>query len=155
MRGAKGFTLAELMVVVAIVAILACVATPSYINYVNRSKQGEAESMLFTARMEMEEFYADYGRYASTIQCLPSFAKTSACLTSCSGCANSATRHYYTYTVSPPKAGTPSYYQVAATRQIWAGVAADRLTISANTDTPVIQNTDALKFSIFQWLFNQ
>ena len=76
MRGKKGFTLVELMVVVAIVAILAAVATPAYINYVNRTKQGEAASLLFTARLEMEEFYAENGRYANTIQCLPSFSKS-------------------------------------------------------------------------------
>ena len=92
MNGKRGFTLVELVVVVAIVAILAVVATPAYINYVNRTKQGQAASMLFTARLEMEEFYTDNGRYASTIQCLPSFVRqTSACLANCTNCANSAT----------------------------------------------------------------
>ena len=76
MCGKRGFTLVELVVVVAIVAILAAVATPAYINYVNRTKQGQAASMLLTARLEMEEFYTDNGHYASSIQCLPSFAST-------------------------------------------------------------------------------
>jgi type IV pilus assembly protein PilE len=158
MNSNRGFTLVELMVVVAIVAILAVVATPAYINHVNRTKQGQAASMLFTARLEMEEFYTDNGRYASTIQCLPSFAGTSACLANCTGCATTykpPNSNNYTYYVSvPPSAGTPTYYQVAATRQIYANVAADMLTISANTDTPTVQNTAALKFSVFQWLFN-
>ncbi|MGO9021323.1 MAG: type IV pilin protein [Syntrophobacteraceae bacterium] len=154
MCGKKGFTLVELMVVVSIVAILAAVATPAYINYVNRTKQGQAVSMLLTARLEMEEFYTDNGRYASTIQCLPSFASTSSCLANCSGCANNANVQYYTFYVSiPPTSATSPYYQVAATRQIYAGVAADKLTISANTATPTVQNTNALKFSVFQWLF--
>ncbi len=162
MCGKKGFTLVELMVVVAIVAILASVAVPSYINYVNRTKQGQAESMLFNARLEMEEFYTDNGHYAATIQCLPSFvaaANTTVCLNNCANCpANSATVHYYTYHVSSRKLGSTTvtpYYQIAATRQIYNGYAADQLTISATTDTPIVQNTDALKFSIFQWLFNQ
>ncbi len=161
MRGKEGFTLVELMVVVAIVAILAVVATPAYINYVNRSKQGQAESMLFTARLEMEEFYTDNGHYAATIQCLPSFVASAntTCLSNCSGanCANSATAHYYTYhVVQPIPAGVIlPYYQVMATRQIYTGVAADQLTISATTDTPIVQNTNALKFSVFQWLFGQ
>jgi type IV pilus assembly protein PilE len=147
--GKGGFTLVELVVVAAIVAILAVVATPAYINYVNRTKQGEAASMLFTARLEMEEFYTDNGRYASTIQCLPSFGNT------CSG-GNSAVVHHYTFHVSQNVAAsgaTAAYYQVAATRQIYTGVAADQLTISATTDTPIVQNTTALKFSIFQWIF--
>src|SRR5208283_1832071 len=123
MCGKKGFTLVELMVVVSIVAILAAVATPAYINYVNRTKQGQAVSMLLTARLEMEEFYTDNGRYASTIQCLPSFARAStSCLANCTGCVNSATVQYYTFWVSiPPASATSPYYQVAATRQIYAG----------------------------------
>jgi len=156
MCGKKGFTLAELMVVVSIVAILAAVATPAYINYVNRSKQGHAASMLLTARLEQEEFYTDNGRYASTIQCLPSFASTSSCL-SCGGnasCPNSAVVQHYTFFVSVPQSSnTTPYYQVAATRLIYAGDAPDMLTISANTTSPTVVNTNALKFSVFQWLF--
>ena len=47
-------------------------------------------AMLLTARLEMEEFYADNGRYASTIQCLPSFVASAntSCLTNCTNCAN-------------------------------------------------------------------
>jgi len=145
MNGKRGYTLVELIVVVAIVAILAAVATPAYINYVNRTKQGDAASMLFTARLEMEEFYTDNGHYASTIKCLPSFGNT------CSG-GNSTTVHYYTYSV--PVANTQPYYRVLAQRKIYSYAATDQLTISANTDTPVIPPTqDALKFSVFQWLF--
>ncbi len=147
--GTGGFTLVELVVVCAIVAILAVVATPAYINYVNRTKQGEAASMLFTARLEMEEFYTDNLYYASTIRCLPSFGNT------CSG-ANSATVHHYTFYVSQNIAasgGTAAYYQVAATRKIYSYAAADQLTISATTDSPIVQNTAALKFSVFQWIF--
>ncbi|MGA2401621.1 MAG: prepilin-type N-terminal cleavage/methylation domain-containing protein [Syntrophobacteraceae bacterium] len=159
--GKGGFTLVELLVVTAIVAILAVVATPAYINYVNRTKQGEAASMLLTARLEMEEFYADNGRYASTIQCLPSFvaAANLGCLSSCSNCGGvNAKPHYYTFYVSPgvvaASGATQAYYQVAATRQIYSYAATDKLTISATTDTPAVQNTSALKFSVFQWLFH-
>jgi len=154
MNGKRGFTLVELVVVVAIVAILATVATPAYVNYVNRTKQGEAASMLLTARLEMEEFYTDNGHYASTIQCLPSFVASAntGCLSNCANCnAVNANVQYYTFHVVPGVSST--YYQVAATRQIYANVAADMLTISAITNTPTVQNTDALKFSVFQWLF--
>ncbi len=153
MNGKRGFTLVELVVVTAIIAILAVVATPAYMNYVNRTKQGQAASLLLTARLEQEEFYADNGRYASTIKCLPSFvaSASTSCLTNCTSCANAIPLHNYTFFVS--SSPTSTYYQVAATRLIYANVAADKLTISARTDTPIVQNTDALKFSVFQWLF--
>jgi prepilin-type N-terminal cleavage/methylation domain-containing protein len=159
MNGKRGFTLAELMVVVAIVAILAVVATPAYINYVNRTKQGEAASMLLTAQVEEEEYFTDNGRYASTIQCLPSFVASAntGCLSNCGTCNNpSVIVHYYTFNVSGYNLGsgaTQPYYQIAATRQIYADVAPDKLTISSATNTPIVQNTNALKFSVFQWLF--
>jgi type IV pilus assembly protein PilE len=145
-----GFTLVELMVVVSIVAILAAVAVPAYINYVNRSKQGEAASGLLTARLEMEEFYTDNGHYAGTIGCLPSLGNAS-CLASCSACTlSSAQPKYYAYNVA---AATGPYYRIKAQRKIYSYAQTDVLTISATTDNPIVQNTDALKFSVFQWLF--
>jgi type IV pilus assembly protein PilE len=160
MCGKGGFTLVELMVVIAIVSILAVVATPSYINYVNRTKQSEAASYLFTARLEMEEYYADNARYASTIQCLPTFVASgnTSCLSNCANCTGvNSGLHYYTFNVSQCTAAvgaTQAYYQVAATRKIYSYASTDKLTISATTDTPIVQNTGALKFSLFQWLFH-
>ena len=157
MNGKSGFTLVELVVVVAIVAILAVVATPAYMNYVNRTKQGQGVSMLLTARLEQEEFYTDNGRYASTIQCLPSFvsqANTTACLSNCANCpANSATLQYYSFQVTGFPTANTQYYQITAQRQIYSGQPLDVMTISSNTSKPTIQNTEALKFSVFQWLF--
>lgn len=155
--GQKGFTLVELMVVVSILAILSAVAVPSYINYVNRTRQSEAAGSLMTARLEMEEFFADNGYYASTIQCLPSFVASAntSCLANCKTCSGagvtvSKPKNIYTFYVA---AATNSGYRIAATRQVYTWAADDNLTISARTDNPVVQNTDALKFSVFQWLF--
>ena len=69
----SGFTLVELMIVVAIVAILASVAIPAYINHINRVNQGDAVNILMNAKMDQESFYENNfpHRYAGTIGCLP------------------------------------------------------------------------------------
>jgi type IV pilus assembly protein PilE len=141
--GEKGFSLVELMVVVAIVAVLASVATPAYINYLNRARQSEATNLLLTARLEMEEFYADNNRYAGTVGCLPSFSGN------CSVTANKS--KWYTFSVSNV---SPAYYRIAATRLITYSSTTDRLMISASTDTPVVITKQALSFSVFDWIFN-
>src|SRR4030095_7908104 len=58
-----GFTLIEVMIVVAIVAVLAAIALPNYSDYVKRSKIVEATSALSDLRVRYEQFYLDNRTY--------------------------------------------------------------------------------------------
>lgn len=58
-----GFTLIELMVVVAIVGILAAVAIPAFMGYIQRSRAGEAPRMLGEIRQRQESYRVEFGRY--------------------------------------------------------------------------------------------
>lgn len=69
MRLQKGFTLIELMIVVAIVAILASVAFPSYLEYVVRSNIPEATAGLASKRVQLEQFYQDNRTYVGATAC--------------------------------------------------------------------------------------
>lgn len=60
----QGFTLIEVMIVVAIVAILAAVALPSYNDYVTRGRIPDATSELAARRVRMEQFFQDNRTYA-------------------------------------------------------------------------------------------
>ena len=63
MKRLKGFTLTELMVVVAIISILATVALPAYNDYVTRGRLVEASSTLADGRVKMEQFFQDNRAY--------------------------------------------------------------------------------------------
>ncbi|HER34946.1 MAG: type IV pilin protein [Halothiobacillaceae bacterium] len=62
-RGRAGFTLIELMIVVAIIGILAAIAYPSYINSVVKTKRAAATACLSEYANYMERFYTTNLRY--------------------------------------------------------------------------------------------
>jgi len=66
MQRARGFTLLELMIVIAVIAILAAIALPSYQDYITRATFAEAQGSLADLRVKMEQYYQDNRRYSTT-----------------------------------------------------------------------------------------
>jgi type IV pilus assembly protein PilE len=64
-RRSRGFTLIELMIVIAIVGILAAVALPSYTEYIKRGDRASARAALLEAQQFMERYYAANSRYST------------------------------------------------------------------------------------------
>jgi len=60
-----GFTLIELMIVVAIIGILAAIAIPNFLRFQLKAKSSEAKSNLAAIRTAEESFFAEYGVYVS------------------------------------------------------------------------------------------
>ncbi|PTT37711.1 prepilin-type cleavage/methylation domain-containing protein [Acidovorax sp. HMWF018] len=121
----RGFTLIELMIVVAIIAVLASVAYPSYKEYVARSRRAEARAVLVAAQQWMERFYTENFRYDKN---------------SAGVAVTDATQFPSRFSVSPmPGQGSPMYdiavvvtnnvrdvYSVTATRKSGTAMASDR-----------------------------
>jgi type IV pilus assembly protein PilE len=62
----RGFTLIELMIVVAIVAILAAIAYPSYTNHITKTRRAAGAACAMEAAQFMERFYTTNLRYDET-----------------------------------------------------------------------------------------
>jgi len=66
LKQSGGFTLIELMIVVAVIAILSAIAIPAYNDYVTRGKLVDATSNLADMRIQLEQYYQDNRGYGST-----------------------------------------------------------------------------------------
>lgn len=98
----SGFTLIEVMIVVAIVGILAAVALPSYTSYMRRGELPEAPTYLSTFRVQLEQYYLDNRNYGNGGTCAPRSDGTSTVVTP-DGV------HYFNFTCSLDDDNAQSY----------------------------------------------
>lgn len=96
----RGFTLIELMIVVAIVAILATIAIPAFTEQMRKSRRADAIGELGRLHLEMERWRADRSTYAGSGAGYPS--------------PQSST--YYTVTI-PQASASSTGYTLTATPQ--------------------------------------
>ncbi len=98
-RSARGFTLIEVMIVVAMVAILSAIALPAYNEYVTRGRIPDATANLATKQTQLEQWYQDNRRY-----------------TGAPACANDTTNRHFDFSCNGTEAaGTGQAYLLTAT----------------------------------------
>jgi prepilin-type N-terminal cleavage/methylation domain-containing protein len=141
MRKQGGFTLLELMIVVAVIGILAMIAYPSYSDYVRRGKIAEATSTLMNVRSGMERFFLDNRTYAGS---------DAAANLPCDVATMGAGKKYFTFACS--NLGTSTYTVTAS------GVAAQGMTNfvytidQQNTRTTTITGTPGWNATVNCWV---
>jgi len=68
----RGFTLIELLVVIALISILAAMAVVQYRNSIQRTQEATLKTDLFRMRDAIDQYYADKGKYPSSLDALVS-----------------------------------------------------------------------------------
>ena len=68
MTNGRGFTLVELLVVMAIIATLITIAVPRYFGHVDRARENALKQSLNVMREAIDKFHGDLGRYPASLE---------------------------------------------------------------------------------------
>ena len=99
MRPGAGFTLTELLIVVAVISLLAAVAYPSYQKQVQAGRRAEAKAALTEIAQRLERFYTENNTYLNA--CL---AGTSGCTAATTIYASASENGHYALSLRPTAA---------------------------------------------------
>ena len=101
-----GFTLIEVMIVVAIVAILSMVAYPSYRDYIVRGNIPSATAALAVKQVQMEQFFQDRRTYVG--------GNVAATIGTGMGCVSDTTGKYFDFSCAGGDAPSATAYKISA-----------------------------------------
>ncbi len=73
LKSSRGFTLIELMIVVALIGILAGIAVPAYQEYARKARRADAKQALIALQLQQEKWPASNIAYTRTLGPPPSF----------------------------------------------------------------------------------
>jgi len=128
----RGFTLIELMIVVAAVGVLALIAFPSYMDSVRKSRRADAVAGLMRLQQLQERYRGSQPAYATAVASLPASA------------ASDSPEHHYTLSVDAANAGSYTMSAIAnSSSPQFADTKCRKLTVRMNNGTLTTTSFDA------------
>ena len=106
MRSARGFTLVEVLIVVAVITILTTIAWPSYSRYVIRAKRADAQTVMMDISGREEQYLLDARAYTAALDATGLNLVRQGWTCSATTCSNPNYNITVTATAGPPPAYT-------------------------------------------------
>jgi prepilin-type N-terminal cleavage/methylation domain-containing protein len=155
----KGFTLIELMVVIAIIIILAAIAIPNYLKMTERAKKSRLQSDFATLATVLETFKTDWGAYPIVTSALPVITPGNRIFGELSGTVTGAVQNVVANTNAVGEKGPIEYLKAGTMTSMvnpFSSLLADAIQYLSDTDginwvvyvdtkialTPVMYRTD-------------
>jgi len=111
MKRQTGFTLIELMIVVAVIALIAMVAIPSYNSQIQKARRSDAQQLMMDAANKQQQYLLDARQYTTSLTALNITKDDWTCV------AANCTNAFYVVTIAADNTATPPEFTITATAQ--------------------------------------
>jgi type IV pilus assembly protein PilE len=121
----RGFTLIELMIVVAVIGILASVAYPSYVEQIRKGNRTEGKAALMRTSQTLERFFTARGRYPSVVEYATLFGLASGANLFSNPDTPTIGKYEITYVITVPNVQNDGGLEYTLAARLVAGAGAD------------------------------